>query len=118
MPPYSCGRWGAHRPSERTFSLTCSRSSRASARASSVISSPERPRFQSAASLGRMCSLMMAAVRSRMSLMRSSSVGIGVTLIDMGAPLAGASCATGPHLDPWVNDVPTGTGIARAGARP
>jgi hypothetical protein len=39
-------------------------------------------------------------------------------LIDMGAPLAGASCATGPHLDPWVNDAPTGTAIARAGARP
>jgi len=43
-----------------------------------------------------MSSLMMAAVRMRMSLMRSSSVGTGLTFIGMTADPLDWSCAPRP----------------------
>src|SRR5580658_5333745 len=81
MPPYSGGRCGAHRPSDLTRSCTLSRSSLASARSASV--TLDRRPLQSAASLGRISSLTMRAVRIRMSLMWSLNPAIGVTLIGM-----------------------------------
>src|SRR3954470_21425164 len=85
MPPYSWGRCGAHRPALRTRFLMSSRSSRASFFSTSLMLSPPRRKFHSLVSLGRMSSLMISAVRMRMSLMRSSSVGMGLTFIGMVA---------------------------------
>src|ERR1700744_5564679 len=104
MPPYSGGRWGAHSPSDFTSSWICWRSALASARSASVAFwARER---QSRASLGRMRSLTIRAVRRRMSLMWSLRPAFGVTLMGIARPpwsswvAAGTLCRTGRALGP------------------
>src|SRR4051812_44236176 len=63
-----------------------SRSSRASFFSTSLMVSPPRRKFHSFVSLGSTSSLMISAVRMRMSLMRSSSVAIGLTFMGMARP--------------------------------
>ena len=82
IPPYSVGRWGAHSPASQTTALISSRSWIAARRSWSE-TSPLRPRFHRVASFGRIHSLTMAAVRIRMSLIRSSTVGMGFTFMAM-----------------------------------
>ncbi len=84
MPPYSGGRWGAQSPSDLTLACTLARSALALARSSSL-ASPRRP-LHSAASLGRISSLTIRAVRMRMSLMWSLSPAIGVTVMGIAFP--------------------------------
>ena len=100
MPPYSGGRWGAHSPSAFTFSWISSRSALASARSASVTLLPRA--CQSSDSLGRIFSLTMRAVRSRMSLMSSLSPGMGVTLMGMGRSPVGLCLF---RLEPYADSV-------------
>src|ERR1700728_229465 len=114
MPPYSGGRWGAHRPSALTRACTFSRRTLPWARSSSL-ALLRRP-AHSAASLGRISSLTIRAVRIRMSLMWSLSPAIGVTVIGivfpqvLGFPRRCGASLRGTRLGVPVHHPATGQG--------
>src|SRR5271165_6862461 len=114
MPPYSGGRWGAHSPSAFTLAWISERNALASARSASVTSLPRA--CQSSDSLGRIFSLTMRAVRSRMSLMSSLSPAIGVTLMGMVDPPVGLRPLSLGTLRRF--GVPPRAGHPTAGQRP